>query len=140
MNRHFLTKIAPVDARRHRRFKCKAAVRLAYKKAIKQPTSLSRAVILEVSQGGALLSSSTEVPEHFYIVIGNFEYSIGCAVKRREGCLLAVEFIKEQPRRLVEAFALLKFPMAPLFSLNGLLQNEVLQPVGSALQPASRAQ
>ncbi len=140
MNRHFLTKVAPVDARAHRRFKCKATVRLAFKKAIKQPISLSRALILEVSQGGALISISNEPPDHFYIVIGNFEYSIGCAVTRREGRLVAVEFIKEQPRRIVDAFAVLRFPMAPLFSLNGLLRNELLQPIGSALQPASPAE
>jgi hypothetical protein len=136
MNRHFLTRVALVDARAHRRFKCEAAVRLAYKKAIKQPISLSRAIILEISQGGALISTSTEPPEHFYIVIGDFEFSIGCAVTRRQGKLVAVEFIKEQPHRIVEAFALLRFPMAPLLSLNGLLRNELLQPTRSAaLQP-----
>jgi|EndMetStandDraft_5_1072996.scaffolds.fasta_scaffold35511_6 hypothetical protein len=140
MNRHYLTKIAPVDARKHKRFKCKAAVRLAYKKTLKQPISSCRAVMLEVSQGGALISVSAEIPEHFYIVIGNFEYSIGCAVKRREESLLAVEFIKEQPRRIVEAFALLRFPLAPLFSLKGLLRNELVQPVGSALQWESPAE
>jgi|GEM_PF-7101277 len=140
MNRHFLTRVASVDAEAHRRFKCKAAVRLAYKKAIKQPISLSRALILEISQSGALISTSTEPPEHFYIVIGNFEYSIGCAVTRGEGKLVAVEFIKEQPRRIVEAFALLRFPMAPLFSLNGLMQNELLQPGSSALELSSPSQ
>lgn len=139
MNRHYLTKVAPVEARAHQRFKCKAAVRLVYKKTVKQPISSCRAVILEVSQGGAQISTSTEMPEHFYIVIGNFEYSIGCAVRRREGGLLAVEFIKEQPRRIVEAFALLRFPMAPLFSLKGLLRNELVQPLGSAPQSASPA-
>lgn len=132
MNRHYLTKIAPEDARAHQRFKCKAAVRLAYKKGVKQPISSCRAVIWEVSQGGAIISTSSEIPEHFYIVIGNFEYSIGCAVKRRERDLLAVEFIKEQPRRIVEAFALLRFPMAPIFSLKGLLRNELVQPSGEA--------
>jgi hypothetical protein len=65
-----------------------------YKKTIKQPISSCRAVILNVSQGGALISTSSEIPEHFYIVIGDFEYAIGCAVRRREGSLLAVEFIK----------------------------------------------
>jgi hypothetical protein len=140
MSRHYLTKVAPLDARAHERFKCKAAVRLALKKTVKQPISFCRAVILEVSQGGALISTSTEVPEHFYIIIGNFEYSIGCAVRGREGSVLAVEFIKEQPRRIVEAFALLRFPMAPLFSLKGLLRNELLQPVGSATQSATPAE
>jgi hypothetical protein len=139
MNRHYLTKVAPVDARAHERFKCKAAVRLAFKKSAKQPISSCRAVILQISQGGALVSTSTEMPEYFYIVIGNFDYSIGCAVTRREGNLLAVEFIKEQPRRIVEAFALLRFPMAPLFSLKGLLRNELVQPLGSAQQSAHPA-
>lgn len=140
MKKHYLSKVASTDPRAHQRFKCKASVRLAYKNAVKQPISSCRAVIVEVSQGGALISTSTEMPEYFYIVIGNFEYSIGCAVTRREGTLLAVEFIKEQPRRIVEAFALLRFPMAPLFSLKGLLRNEFLQPVGSALQSASPAE
>ncbi|MDO9417248.1 hypothetical protein [Pararhizobium sp.] len=137
MNRHYLTKVTPADARAHKRFKCKAAVRLVYKKTVKQPISSCRAVILEVSQGGALIGTSADVPEHFYIVIGNFEYSIGCAVKRREGSVLAVEFIKEQPGRIVEAFALLRFPMAPLFSLKGLLRNELMQPDGGAPPPIS---
>lgn len=139
MNRHYLTKVTPADARAHQRFKCKAAVRLIYKKAVKQPISSCRAVMLEVSQGGALIGASTDVPEHFYIVIGNFEYSIGCAVRRREGSVLAVEFIKEQPLRIVEAFALLRFPMAPLFSLKGLLRNELVQSDSSAPQAAPPA-
>lgn len=132
MKRHFLSKVASREARAHQRFNCKAVVWLVYKQTMKQPISSCRAVILNISQGGALISTSSEIPEHFYIVIGNFEYAVGCAVTRREGSLLAVQFIKEQPRRIVEAFALLRFPMAPLFSLKGLLRNELVQPDGSA--------
>lgn len=139
MKKHYLSKVAQRDAIAHQRFKCKAAVRLVYKTAIKQPISSCRAVLVEISQGGALLNISSEMPEYFYIVVGNFEYAIGCAMVRREGSILAVEFIKEQPRRIVEAFALLQFPMAPLFSLKGLLQNEIVHRSDSALQAASRA-
>jgi hypothetical protein len=43
----------------------------------------------------------------------------------REGEEYAVEFITEQPQCLVEAFAMLLLPMAPLFSLKRLLRNEI---------------
>lgn len=50
---------------------------------------------------------------------------------RNQGNEIGVEFIKEQPQRLVEAFALLSFPMAPLFSLRGLMKNEITQAAAS---------
>lgn len=74
-----------------------------------------------------LATTLSDVPDSFYIVIGNFEYSIGCVVVRKDGGKMAVEFIKEQPRRLIEAFAMLSFPMAPLFSMSDLLKNRMTQ-------------
>lgn len=85
-----------------------------------------RAVVVDISQGGAKIRIvSNDIPEYFYLVIGMFEYAIGCVVQRKEGSEYAVEFIKEQPLKLVEAFALLSFPMAPLFSLRGLMKNDI---------------
>lgn len=129
MKKNYLSKVpAAPDSRANKRFKCKAVVRLVYKQSVKRPLAACRAVIVDISQAGAVVSGTfTDVPDYFYIVIGNFEYAIGCVVVRKEKNHMAVEFIKEQPRRLVEAFALLSFPMAPLFSMRGLMKNEIVQ-------------
>lgn len=136
MKKNYLSKVAAnTDRRASRRFKCKAVVRLVHKRTVKGQLSSCRAIIFDISQCGAMLTGgSTEIPDYFYIVLGNFEYAIGCAVVRKDSDHVAVEFIKEQPQRLIEAFALLTFPMAPLFSLRGLLKNEMIQL--SAVQPS----
>ena len=125
---NYLWKAASANEdRKHHRFKCNAVVRVVFKRSVAHPIVSLRAVIVNISQGGARLRIPTkDVPDYFYLVVGQFEYGIGCVMVRMEGGEFAVEFIKEQPRRIVEAFALLSFPMAPYFSLQGLLKNDVI--------------
>ena len=129
MNKHYLSKLTnDHDRRASQRYRCKAVIRLLYKHSARRPIASCRAVMVDISQAGALLATTlSDVPDSFYIVIGNFEYSIGCVVVRKDGGKMAVEFIKEQPRRLIEAFAMLSFPMAPLFSMSDLLKNRMTQ-------------
>lgn len=128
MNKNYLWKAASeTESRAHRRFKCNAIVHLVYRHITQRTNQSSRAVITEISRGGCRVRvANPDLPDHFYLVIGQFEYAIGCAALRREGAEYAVEFIKEQPQRLVEAFAMLSLPMAPLFSMKGLLRNEIV--------------
>ena len=127
MKKNYLWKAASeMERRSHKRFKCNALVHLVYRPVAQRTSQVIRAVIVDISQGGCRLRVAIpELPDFFYLVIGKFEYAIGCAALRREGEEYAVEFIKEQPQRLVEAFAMLSLPMAPLFSLKGLLRNEI---------------
>lgn len=127
MNKNYLWKVASERERRsHKRFKCNALVHLVYRRALQKTSQSVRAVIVQISQGGCRIRVAIpELPDYFYLVIGKFDYAMGCAVLRREGEEYAVEFIKEQPQRLIEAFAMLSLPMAPLFSIKGLLRNEI---------------
>jgi hypothetical protein len=127
MNKNYLWKAASERERRsHKRFKCNALVHLVYRRVTQKTSQSARAVVVQISQGGCRIRVAIpELPDYFYLVIGKFEYAIGCAALRREGEEYSIEFIKEQPQRLVEAFAMLSLPMAPLFSLKGLLRNEI---------------
>ncbi len=136
MNKNYLWKaVSGAERRSYERFKCNAVVHLVYRRVSQKMSQSSRAVLIDISQGGCRMRVTIpELPDYFYIVIGKFDYAIGCVTIRREGQEYAVEFIKEQPLRLVEAFALLSLPMAPLFSLKGLLKNEIdITPVGTAI-------
>jgi hypothetical protein len=126
MTKNYLWQAAGKERRVHQRFKCQAVVRLVYKPSTQKPLVSLRAVVVDISRGGARLRvAAKEVPDHFYIVLGQFEYAIGCVKVRTVVDEISVEFIKEQPLRLIEAFALLSFPMAPYLSLGGLLKNDV---------------
>jgi hypothetical protein len=138
MNGNYLWKAASERERRaHKRFKCNAIVHLVYRRPRERTTQAVRAVIVQISQGGCRIRVAIrELPDYFYLVIGKFEYAMGCAVLRREGEEFVVEFIKEQPQRLVEAFVMLSLPMAPLFSLKGLLRNEIdVQAAATNMRP-----
>jgi hypothetical protein len=141
MNKNYLWKAASERERRsHKRFKCNALVHLVYRRALQKTSQSVRAVIVQISQGGCRIRVAIpELPDYFYLVIGKFDYAMGCAVLRREGEEYAVEFIKEQPQRLVEAFAMLTLPMAPLFSLKGLLRNEIdMRQAGNTTEPGPK--
>lgn len=129
MKKHYLSKVAMKhDQNAYRKFGCNAVVWVVYKRSAKHPIATCKALVKEISQGGALVvASGNEVPDHFYIVIGNNELGIGCTVVARKANRLIVEFIQEQPQRLVEAFAMLSIPMAPLFSFRGLMRNKIMQ-------------
>lgn len=126
---NYLTKIAlDEESRRWERRKCAVLVNIFFTlKGVRQ-VSTAQLRVLNISEGGLMATSRREdIPDHFYISIGNSQYHIGCAVVSREGGALHVRFIKEQPTVFINVFASLADPFAlleeirlPLYGLEGV--------------------
>ncbi|MCO5966446.1 hypothetical protein [Sinorhizobium meliloti] len=84
-----------------------------------------KAAVVEISESGARIRSNySVVPDHFYIVLGNYEYFIGATVLHRSKNEIEVEFIKEQPSRLVNILSRVPFPLATIHDLKRVLETD----------------
>lgn len=90
-------------------------VRLVYTaKGIRRLNAV-KATVIDISEGGARINTGfSAIPDHFYIVLGNFEYFIGVSVVNRSESQLNIEFLKEQKTQLVDTLISVKFPMSTI--------------------------
>lgn len=114
--KNYLSKIAAEqDNRKWERRNCAVLVNIVF--ALKGIRRISKAQlrVLNISEGGLMATSRRlDIPDHFYISIGNSQYHIGCAVVSRENDALHVRFLREQPTVFINIFASLLDPFALL--------------------------
>ncbi|MBC7282971.1 hypothetical protein [Hoeflea sp.] len=127
---NYLTKFAlEQENRKWERRKCAVLVNIIF--ALKGIRRISKAQlrVLNISEGGLLATSRRpDIPDHFYISIGDDQYHIGCAVVSRENGALHVRFLREQPTVFINVFASLLDPFALLEEIRPALyglENEV---------------
>ncbi|AJD44008.1 hypothetical protein RGR602_PB00479 (plasmid) [Rhizobium gallicum bv. gallicum R602sp] len=120
----YLSRLA-ADLRTSARLKrnCRFMVRLVYPARALRNLTMTKALVVEVSENGARIRTScSTVPDHFYIVLGNYEYFIGVTAFRRSTGEIEVEFIKEQPTRFINALSRIEFPLATIHDLKRVLE------------------
>jgi len=101
--KHYLGKLVEeIEARRWLRRDCDLMVRVMFPaKGVKQVVILN-ARLIDISEGGTLaIIPYEQVPTHFYIIIGKFQYNIGCVARKVDREYVHVEFIKTQNTRLI---------------------------------------
>ncbi|WP_081159981.1 hypothetical protein [Ensifer aridi] len=82
-----------------------------------------KAVVVQISESGARIRTSySAVPDHFYVVLGNYEYFMGATVFHRSKDEIEVEFIKSQPSRFVNVLSRVQFPLATIHDLKSVLE------------------
>lgn len=98
-------------------------VRLVYPARALRNLTVVKAAVVEISEIGARIRTNySVVPDHFYIVLGNYDYFIGATVFHRSKNEIEVEFIKEQPSRLVNILSRVQFPLATIHDLKRVLE------------------
>lgn len=114
--RNYLTKLAfEQDSRKWVRRSCNVLVHVLFTlKGVRQ-VSQAQLRVLNISENGLMATSHRQdIPDHFFISIGDRQYHIGCAVVHRENGALHVRFIREQPTVFINVFASLTDPFALL--------------------------
>lgn len=102
---------------------CRFLVRLVYPAKALRNLTVIKAAVVEISEGGARIRTSySAVPDHLYIALGNYEYFIGATVSNRSKNEVEVEFIKEQPSRLINVLSRVQFPLATIHDLKRVLE------------------
>lgn len=120
----YLSRMA-ADVRTRVRLKrsCRFIVRLVYPARALRNLTVIKAVVLEISESSARIRTSySAVPDHFYVVLGNYEYFMGVTVFHRAKDEIEVEFIKEQPSRFVNVLSRVQFPLATIHDLKRVLE------------------
>lgn len=96
--KHYLGKLVEeIEARAWLRRDCDLMVRVMFPAKGVKKVAILNGRLIDLSEGGALAIIPYEyVPTHFYIVIGKFQYNIGCVVRKFNREYVHVEFIKVQ--------------------------------------------
>ena len=90
------------DERRWLRRECNIMVRVMFPFIGIRKVAVLNARLLDISEGGALaVIPYKDVPKYFYIVIGKFQYNIGCVAKLIRNEFVHTEFIKIQNTNLI---------------------------------------
>ena len=64
-----------------------------------------------VSEGGVLITTRMkDLPNHFYIYFGEYQYFIGCSVVGEENGMLHLKFIREQPTEFIDILSRITDP------------------------------
>lgn len=116
------------ENRRWERRKCAVLLNICFTLKGVRGISNAQLRVLNISEGGLMgTSRRSDIPDHFYIIIGKSQYNIGCSVVGRDGGNLRVRFISDQPTvfinvvaSLTDAFALLEEIRLPLYGLEGV--------------------
>lgn len=124
LKRTYLSKFASEpERRRWPRRTCHFMVRLVYTaKGIRRLCAV-KATIVDISEGGARINTGLPtIPDHFYVVLGNYDYFIGSSVVNRSDAQLNIEFLKEQKTALIEALSAVKFPLSTIQDIKSNLK------------------
>jgi len=104
--------------------KCQFLARIVFPDKETKKTTFSTILVHEVSEGTAVFQTDLEeVPKHFYIAIGKFQHYFGVALTGRVKAGYKVEFIKEQPTKLVDSLARISSPATGLRDLSVMLED-----------------
>ncbi|PWW02129.1 hypothetical protein DFR52_102797 [Hoeflea marina] len=126
---NYLTKLAfEQESRKWQRRECAVLLNIVFPRKGLRKLATGQLRVLNISEGGLMATSRlTEFPDHFYVVIGEAQYYIGCSLVHRESDILHIRFIAEQPTvfinvvaSLTDPFALLEKIRPALYGLEGL--------------------
>jgi Ni,Fe-hydrogenase maturation factor len=100
---HYLSKIVEQnEARRWLRRDCSLMVRVMFPAQGVRKVAILNARLMDISEGGALAVVPYEnIPKHFYMVIGKFQYNIGCVARNIRKEFVHIEFIRIQNTNLI---------------------------------------
>lgn len=102
-SKHYLGKmVEEMEARLWLRRDCDLMVRIMFPaKGVKKVVILNGRLI-DISEGGALaIIPYEQVPTYFYIILGKFQYNIGCVARKVEREYVHLEFIKTQNTNMI---------------------------------------
>ena len=117
VKKHYLNRVPTREERRkwYRR-PTDLLVRLLYMAQGIRQTEVRISRIVDLSEGGAKIEAgpSMAIPDHFYIILGEFDFFVGCVVVGRTDGFLHVSFLAEAPTRLINRLSRLTNPEATL--------------------------
>lgn len=103
------------DERSHERRKCSVLFNIFFPAKGIRKTSKAQLRVLNIGEGGlSATSRRQDIPDHFYISIGDRQFLIACAIVERNGDVLHVRFLNELPTVFVDVVASLRDPLALL--------------------------
>lgn len=115
--RHYLNRTpSNMDRRKDYRRTTKLLVRTLFPvNGIRRFTTRT-CLMVDISEGGTKLEvgPSSTIPDHFYIVFGQFDFLVGCSVVERESGYLHVAFLTRLSPRFVNRISRLTSSEATL--------------------------
>ncbi|MCY0094266.1 PilZ domain-containing protein [Hoeflea ulvae] len=110
---NYLTRIAREDANRRQfeRRDCHINAGVMYSNKGVRGLVIGKAKLLNVSEGGAFLHVNTpDIPQHFVLYFGEFQYHIACVtiILKEKG--RGVSFLKEQPTEFIDILSRISDP------------------------------
>lgn len=118
--RHYLNRLLESDERRkYYRRPTDLLVRVLFLGQGIRQIATRTCRMLDMSEGGAKIEVGprSSIPDHFYIVLGEFDFFIGCSVVERETVYLHVSFLTTVSGRFVNKLSRLTPPEATLEAL-----------------------
>ncbi|MDP2733200.1 MAG: hypothetical protein Q8O63_08845 [Hoeflea sp.] len=110
---NYLTRIAREDGNRRQfeRRDCHINTGLMYSNKGLRGLVLGKAKLLNVSESGAFLHvNKQEIPLHFVLYFGEFQYHIACVTLDTRGKGRGVSFLKEQPTEFIDILGRISDP------------------------------
>lgn len=100
---NYLTRMAKeAEKRKWPRRDCELCVGLLYAQRGLRVVREGKIWLHDISEGGAAASSRVrDLPEHFYIFFGEYQYFIGCILIDMRDGFMRLRFIREQPTEFI---------------------------------------
>ena len=110
--KNYLSRIARAeDMRRWPRRDCRLCVGLLCTQQGVRVIRKGQVWLHNVSEGGALASTRMKnIPSHFYVYFGDYQYFIGCVIVGESDDMLHLRFIREQPTEFIDILSRLTDP------------------------------
>jgi hypothetical protein len=108
--------ITAPDRRRSQRHGCHFLARAYFTSHGTRGIREFEVAVLDISQHGVCLSSlhADELPAHFYLYVGHYQHSIGCAIVKRQDEIVRCEFLKTEQQEMIEFLASVTDPRLTL--------------------------
>ncbi len=110
---NYLTRIAREDGNKRQfvRRDCHINAGVMYSNKGVRGLVLGKVKLLNVSEGGAFVHvNKAEIPPHFVIYFGEFQYHIACVTVALKGKGRGVSFLKEQPTEFIDILSRISDP------------------------------
>lgn len=114
---NYLSRLKPdYERRRFRRYECSFMARVFF--TIHGARGIREYIVeaCDISELGIRFTSENaeDIPLHFYLYIGQYQHSVGCAVVAREDNVLRCEFLVEESSAMIEFLASVADPASTL--------------------------
>ncbi|WP_099866778.1 PilZ domain-containing protein [Pararhizobium haloflavum] len=118
--RHYLTRVpADGDRRKYYRRPTDLLVRILFLGQGIRQIATRTCRMIDISEGGAKIEvgPSSTIPDHFYLVLGEFDFFIGCSVVERQTIYLHTRFLADCSASFINKLSRLAPPDATLEKL-----------------------